>query len=286
VTEVLHRYLPDICLVQGDTTTAMAAGLACFYDRVPIGHIEAGLRSHDPQNPFPEEINRRVLGVLSTFHFAPTEGAVNNLLAEGIPRERIHLTGNTVIDALLMTAGRELSLPPNLHLKNDRFILVTAHRRENWGQPIRDICTALRRIVERNGVDVVYPVHPNPNIQKPVYEALARIDSIHLVPPLEYLDFVSLMKASTMLLTDSGGVQEEGPSLGKPVLVMRTTTERPEAIAAGCARLVGTNPETVVTEVEHLLHDDDAYRQMASVANPFGDGFAARRIVQILHDNM
>lgn len=286
VTEVLQRHQPDMCLVQGDTTTAMVAGLACFYSQIAVGHIEAGLRSHDRFNPFPEEINRRMLSVLSSFHFAPTEGAVQNLLAEGIPGEHVFLTGNTVIDALLMTASRNLPFPADLRLKHERFILVTAHRRENWGQPIRDICTALRRIAQRNAIDIVYPVHPNPNIKEPVYEALAGIETIHLVPPLEYLDFVSLMKASTLLLTDSGGVQEEGPSLGKPVLVMRETTERPEAIAAGCARLVGTSPDNVVNEVELLLGNKDAYDRMATIANPFGDGHAAERIVGILADNL
>lgn len=286
VTEVLHRHRPELCLVQGDTTTAMVAGLASFYSKVAVGHIEAGLRSHDRFNPYPEEINRRMLSVLSSFHFAPTEGSVQNLLAEGIPGERVFLTGNTVIDTLLMTASRNLPFPSKLRLKHERFILVTAHRRENWGQPIRDICTALRRIAERNDVDIVYPVHPNPNIEKPVFEALAGIETVHLVPPLEYLDFVSLMKACTLLLSDSGGVQEEGPSLGKPVLVLRETTERPEAVAAGCARLVGTSPDTIVGEVERLLDDKDAYDRMATIANPFGDGRAADRIVGILADNL
>jgi UDP-N-acetylglucosamine 2-epimerase (non-hydrolysing) len=286
VTEVLHRHRPDLCLVQGDTTTAMVAGLACFYSKIAVGHIEAGLRSHERFNPFPEEINRRMLSVLSSFHFAPTEGSVQNLLAEGIPGEQVFLTGNTVIDALLMAASRDLPFPSGLHLKHERFILVTAHRRENWGQPIRDICTALRRIAQRNTIDIVYPVHPNPNIKEPVYEALAGIETVHLVPPLEYLDFVSLMKASTLLLTDSGGVQEEGPSLGKPVLVMRETTERPEAVAAGCARLVGTSPDNVVAEVERLLGNKEAYDRMATIANPFGDGHAAERIVGILAENL
>lgn len=286
VTDTLHRYQPDLCLVQGDTTTAMVAGLACFYNKIAVGHIEAGLRSHDRFNPFPEEINRRMLSVLSSFHFAPTEGAVQNLLTEGIPGEHVHLTGNTVIDSLLMTASRDLPLPPGLRLKNERFILVTAHRRENWGQPIRDICVALRRIAERNDIDIVYPVHPNPNIKDPVYQALAGIETVHLVSPLEYLDFVSLMKSSTLLLTDSGGVQEEGPSLGKPVLVMRETTERPEAVAAGCARLVGTSPDNVVNEVKRLLDNKEEYDRMATTANPFGDGHAAERIVGILDDNL
>lgn len=286
VTEVLYRHRPDICLVQGDTTTAMVAGLACFYSKVAVGHIEAGLRSHDRFNPFPEEINRRMLSVLSSFHFAPTEGSVQNLLAEGIPGEHVFLTGNTVIDALLMTASRDLPFPSDLRLKHERFILVTAHRRENWGQPVRDICSALKRIAQRNAIDIVYPVHPNPNIKGPVHEALAGIETVHLVPPLEYLDFVGLMKSCTLLLTDSGGVQEEGPSLGKPVLVMRETTERPEAVAAGCARLVGTSPDNVVNEVERLLSDKEEYDRMATIANPFGDGHAAERIAGILSDNL
>lgn len=286
VTEVLHQHRPDLCLVQGDTTTAMVAGLACFYSNIAVGHIEAGLRSHNRTNPFPEEINRRMLSVLSSFHFAPTEGAVHNLLAEGVPTEHIFLTGNTVIDALLISASRDRAFPSCLHLKNEHFILVTAHRRENWGQPIRNICSALKRIVERNAVDIVYPVHPNPNIKEPVFEALARIESVHLIPPLEYLDFVSLMKASTLLLTDSGGIQEEGPSLGKPVLVMRETTERPEAVEAGCARLVGTSPDNVVAEVERLLKNKETYDRMSSIANPFGDGHAAERIVNILAEKL
>ena len=286
VTEVLHQHRPDLCLVQGDTTTAMVAGLACFYNKTAVGHIEAGLRSHERYNPFPEEINRRMLSVLSSFHFAPTEGAVRNLLAEGIPGEHVFLTGNTVIDALMMAASRDLPFPSDLHLKHERFILVTAHRRENWGRPIRDICTALRRIAERNAIDIVYPVHPNPNIKEPVFEALAGIETVHLVSPLEYLDFVSLMKSCTLLLTDSGGVQEEGPSLGKPVLVMRETTERPEAVAAGCARLVGTSPDNVVNEVERLLGNKEEYDRMATIANPFGDGHAAERIVGVLANNL
>lgn len=286
MAEVLKRHQPDLCLVQGDTTSAMVAGLACFYAKVPVGHIEAGLRSHDRFNPFPEEVNRRMLSVLASFHFAPTEGAVQNLLAEGIPEKQVFVTGNTVIDSLLMTASRDLPFPSDLRLKHEQFILVTAHRRENWGRPIRDICSALRRIAERNAIDIVYPVHPNPNIREPVVQALDGIETVHLVSPLEYLDFVSLMKSSALLLTDSGGVQEEGPSLGKPVLVMRETTERPEAVEAGCARLVGTSPDNVVKEVEKLLVNKEEYDRMATIANPFGDGHAAERIVGILADNL
>lgn len=286
VSEVLDEHRPNICLVQGDTATAMATGLACFYKKIPVGHIEAGLRSYDMMNPYPEEFNRKVLGVLSSLHFAPTEAAVRNLLAEGVPSERVHLTGNTVIDSLLLTASYNLPFPQHVKIKNNRFILVTAHRRENWGKPIYDICKSIRLIAERNKVDIVYPVHPNPNIKEPVYKNLSGIENVHLVDPLEYIDFVCMMKSCTLLLTDSGGVQEEGPSLGKPVLVLRETTERPEAVDAGCARLVGTSPQRVVSEVENLLNNKDVYQKMAIVANPFGDGRASERIVRLLVDNV
>ncbi len=286
VSKVIEEKQPDICLVQGDTTTAMVAGLASFYYKVPVGHVEAGLRTNNKYNPFPEEINRRLLSTLTTYHFAPTDAAVRSLLAEGIDKEDIYLTGNTVIDAFLMIAARNLKPKVDIGLKQGRFILVTAHRRENFGVPIRNICKALRKIVRRNDIQIVYPVHPNPNVQLPVYEELAKEKSIYLIPPLEYEDFVFMMKNCYLVLTDSGGVQEEAPSLGKPVLVMRETTERPEAVEAGVARLVGTETYNIVAEVEHLLHNQKAYEQMARSTNPFGDGKAAKRIVQVLEDRL
>ena len=286
VSDVIKEKHPDICLVQGDTTTAMVAGLASFYHKVPVGHVEAGLRTNDKYNPFPEEINRRLLSTLSTYHFAPTKSAVQSLLAEQLDKDKIYLTGNTVIDAFLMVANRNLQSNLDINVKPNDFILVTAHRRENFGIPIRNICKALKIIVRRNDIQIIYPVHPNPNIRIPVYDELANEKNIYLISPLKYEDFVYMLKNCYIVLTDSGGVQEEAPSLGKPVLVMRETTERPEAIEAGVARLIGTETQNIVAEVERLLHNPEAYKQMAHAANPFGDGKAAKRIAKILEDHL
>ena len=285
---VLEGERPDWVLVQGDTTTAAAASLAAFYARVSVGHVEAGLRTGDKWQPFPEEINRRIGGVIADLHFAPTEGARQNLLREGVPDHSIRVTGNTVIDALRWVAG----LPPTAEatellqrcgVRNgaagDRIILVTAHRRENFGQALADICGALRDLVRRHDVRVVYPVHLNPNVWKPVHELLDNVPNIILTPPLDYVSMVHLLRRSYLVLTDSGGLQEEAPGLGVPVLVLREVTERPEGVEAGAVRVVGTCRERIGAETSRLLEDDESYRRLARAVNPYGDGRAAERIV-------
>jgi UDP-N-acetylglucosamine 2-epimerase (non-hydrolysing) len=284
---VLAAEDPDWVLVQGDTTTVMAASVAAFYRRVKVGHVEAGLRTGDKHHPFPEEINRRVAGVVADLHFAPTAWARDNLLKEGAPPETIRVTGNPVIDALLNVAARpyDPDTGPLAGLPWDRrILLVTAHRRENFGRPLEDICAALIEIARRypNDVHIVYPVHPNPNVQRPVYSLLDGVSNISLLTALDYLPMVYLMKHCTLVLTDSGGIQEEAPGLGKPVLVLREKTERPEGVEAGTVRLVGTRAEIVVTEACRLLDDPAAYRQMAQAVNPYGDGHAADYIVNAL----
>jgi len=285
---VLQQERPDLLLVQGDTTTTFVAALAAYYHRIPVGHIEAGLRTGRKHDPFPEEVNRRLATHLSDFHFAPTEIARDNLLLEGISPDDILVTGNTVIDALLLTQARlaaepSLALDPLGPTNGTRLILVTAHRRESFGLPFRRICEAVRAIAEaRPDVTVVYPVHLNPNVQAPVREILEGISNVRLLKPLDYVSFVAFMKRAFILLTDSGGIQEEGPSLGKPVLVMREVSERPEAISAGTALLTGTNREAIVSAVKSLLDDPAFYKQMTSNPNPYGDGHAAERIVQFL----
>lgn len=285
---ILRQERPAVVLVQGDTTTTFAASLAAYYHHIPVGHIEAGLRTGKKYDPFPEEINRRLTTHLSDFHFAPTEVARRNLLLEGVRPESISVTGNTVIDALLLTQAR-LAEEPRLAVDyvgstdGSRIILVTAHRRESFGLPFRRICEAIRAIAERRrDVLVVYPVHLNPNVQAPVREILDGVPNVKLLAPLDYVSFVACMQRAYILLTDSGGIQEEGPSLRKPVLVMRETSERPEAIAAGTACLTGTDPEGIVGTVSSLLDDPARYKQMTSRPNPYGDGHAAERIVQFL----
>lgn len=283
IEPVLAAERPDIVLVQGDTTSAFVSALAAYYQRVAVGHVEAGLRTEDKYSPYPEEMNRRLVGVLADLHFAPTERARENLLREGVPADRIHVTGNTVIDALhLALASRKpWSVPALERLHPDsRLLLVTAHRRESFGPGFKRICEALARIVDRNPeVEVIYPVHLNPSVRGPVMSILGNHARIHLIEPLEYLPFVRLMERAHIILTDSGGIQEEAPGLGKPVLVLRDKTERPEAIEAGTARLVGTDVERIVGQTELLLRDDDEYARMARAVNPFGDGRAARRIL-------
>jgi UDP-N-acetylglucosamine 2-epimerase (non-hydrolysing) len=276
---------PDWVLVQGDTTTVMAAALAASYAEIKIGHVEAGLRTYDKKRPFPEEINRRVTGVIADKHFAPTPACRENLLRERIPPDTIHVTGNTVIDAVQAVAqmpyhGTDLQGVDF----SKRLILVTAHRRENFGAPLLDICHALAEIAHayRDSVQIVYPVHLNPNVQQTVYGCLGEIPNIVLLPPLDYLPLVHLMKNSAFILTDSGGIQEEAPGLGKPVLVMRDVTERPEAIESGNAQLVGTDQAKIIQWAGRLLTDETRYRRMAQAANPFGDGRAAQRIVRLL----
>jgi len=286
VERVLRRARPDMVMVQGDTTSALAAALTAFYQRIPVGHVEAGLRTSDKYSPYPEEMNRRLVSSLADLHFAPTRAARDNLLREGVPRGRIKVTGNTVVDAL-KAIRRSMALWRVSALDKiapgQRVILVTAHRRESFGTGFERICEALRTIVERNpDVEVVYPVHLNPNVRRPVRALLDRTPRVHLIKPLEYLPFVRLMERAYLILTDSGGIQEEAPALGKPVLVMRDVTERPEAVAAGTARLVGTDIDLIVSATERLLRSPAAYRRMARARNPFGDGRAATRIAAAL----
>jgi UDP-N-acetylglucosamine 2-epimerase (hydrolysing) len=271
---------PDLLLVQGDTTTTMAASLAAFYARVPVAHVEAGLRTGDPLHPWPEEVNRRVTTVIATHHFAPTEHARQNLLAERVAEEAITVTGNTVIDALLEVVAQKPSQAPPLPLRGRRLVLVTAHRRENFGEPLLEIIDALRDLAARYpDVDVVYPVHRNPNVDGPVRRGLGGVAGVHLIDPLEYKPFADLMNAAYLILTDSGGIQEEAPSLGKPVLVLRDETERPEAVEAGTVRLVGPHRAAIVRAASELLDSPEAYARMARAVNPYGDGKAAGRIV-------
>ncbi len=283
--EVLLAEKPDVLLAQGDTTTVMAAALACFYHRIPVGHVEAGLRTWDMQNPFPEEANRVIAGRLARWHFAPTEGSRQNLLREGAPDGDIIVTGNTVIDALLMTAAKELQLGIELDPAK-RLVLITSHRRENFGAPFRDICRAIQTLAERNPqVQFLYPVHPNPNVKDVAYEVLGEHANIHLCEPLDYAPFVAAMKRAYLIISDSGGVQEEAPALGKPVLVLRDETERPEAVEQGVVKLVGPNYERIVEEAQRLLDDEAAYRAMARGISPYGDGHGAERIVKVLRDH-
>lgn len=292
---VLDDFAPDIVLVHGDTTTSMAASLAAFYRQIPVGHVEAGLRTYNMLSPWPEEMNRQVTDRMCTYYFAPTEKSRQNLLRENVDATKIHVTGNTVIDALLMavdiiekkpqikTAIEDELRDKGYAMGNRPYILVTGHRRENFGEGFLNICKAIRQIAEKHTeMDIVYPVHLNPNVQKPVYELLSGTPNIYLVKPLDYLPFVYAMQHSTLLLTDSGGVQEEAPSLGKPVLVMRETTERPEAVEAGTVRLVGTDVAAIVGNVQELLHDPEVYRKMSESYNPYGDGHACERIVDAL----
>lgn len=268
----------DLILVQGDTTTVFVAALAAFYHRIPVGHVEAGLRTGDRDNPFPEEINRVLASHLSSLHFAPTQQARSNLLAEGIAESAIHVTGNTVIDALLAVVQRD----SDQHIDNEgrRRILVTAHRRESWGEPLREVCRALQDIVEMHrDVELIFPVHLNPNVRETVHQLLGERDRIILTEPLGYEQFAREMARSDLVLTDSGGIQEEAPSLGKPVLVLRNETERQEGVEAGTCLLVGPNRQRITHEVNRLLTDENAYREMATAVNPYGDGHAARRIV-------
>jgi UDP-N-acetylglucosamine 2-epimerase len=285
---ILEQERPDWALVQGDTTTVMAASLAAFHRRIKVGHVEAGLRSGDRNNPYPEEINRKVADAVADLHFAPTEGARQALLREGADPARVIVTGNTVIDALLDVASRP-HLPPDGPLQaawdsGRRLILVTAHRRESFGAPMREIFLALRDLAERfqDDTTIVYPVHLNPNVIGPAREILGATPNVLLLPPLDYAAFVHLMKRSTLILTDSGGIQEEAPSLGKPVLVMRSVTERPEGVAAGTALLVGADRARIVAAATQLLTDPAAYQRMANAVNPYGDGRASARIVESL----
>lgn len=279
-----NELAPDVVLAQGDTTTVMTAALVAFYQRIPFGHVEAGLRTHDLGNPFPEEMNRLVAGHLARWHFVPTERSRQNLLREGISDTVIHITGNTVIDALLEVAANDWPLDIPLDPRR-RLVLVTAHRRENFGEPLRAVCRAIRVLADRyEDIEVLYPVHPNPNVSAVAHELLGDHPRIRLCQPLDYAPFVEAQKRAFLILTDSGGVQEEAPALGKPVLVLRTETERPEAVDEGVVRLVGTDEAAIVREASRLLDDPVAYRDMARGISPYGDGKAAQRIVDALRD--
>ncbi len=296
--DVLKAHKPDALLVHGDTTTTLAAAMAGFYSGVPVGHVEAGLRTHDLQAPFPEEFNRQVASKLTKWHFAPTEFSQSNLLAEGVPQSSITVTGNTVIDALFWVLGRIeedqarrqglvafLTEQLGFDWQGQRFVLMTGHRRENFGDGFLQICHALKELAARYpAVRFVYPVHLNPNVQQPVNAILADVPNVHLIAPLDYEPFVYLLKHSHIVLTDSGGIQEEAPSLGKPVLVMRDVTERPEAVTAGTVRLVGADRCRIVSSVSELLDNDACYTVMARAHNPYGEGKACARIVSILRD--
>ena len=285
--DILGEIQPDLVLVQGDTTTVFAAALAAFYRRIKVGHVEAGLRTWDKYEPFPEEINRCLTDQLSDLLFVPTETGRANLLAASIPKERIFVTGNTVIDALLeiSAAGPSVDIPGLPDDPETKIILMTAHRRENFGEPLERVFQAVRRIAGlRKDVFFVYPVHPNPNVRGPAHKNLSGLDNVLLTEPLDYLSFVSLMKRSFLILSDSGGVQEEAPSLNKPVLILRDKTERPEVVEAGGARLVGSDPAVIFQEVLRLLSDPVHYRRMSRIVNPYGQGDAAARIVRIIRD--
>jgi UDP-N-acetylglucosamine 2-epimerase (non-hydrolysing) len=282
--EIIKKEKPNYLIVQGDTTTAMASSLAAFYQKVKVAHIEAGLRTWNKMHPYPEEINRKIIDAVSDLYFAHTEQARENLLREGIAEENIEVTGNTVIDALLEIAGREFDLKgtilENIPFSERRVILVTAHRRENFGQPLINICNAIKEIAMRHSnVLIVYPVHLNPNVNETVYSILGGIENVLLTEPLDYEPFVQLMRRSYLVLTDSGGLQEEAPSLGKPVLVLREVTERPEAIEAGTTQIVGTRPEKIIERTIGLLEDEKEYVRMSKGVNPYGDGRAGERIV-------
>lgn len=283
--EVLQRTKPDVVLVQGDTTTVMAAALAAFYCDIPVGHVEAGLRTWNMRNPFPEEMNRVVTDALAALHFAPTQRAMDALLHCGCKPETLHLTGNTVIDALLYAVDKLGDAPASAIDRSamERMILLTTHRRESFGAPIRNTFAAVRALIARYpDVHIVYPAHPNPNVQEAVKECLGGMDRVHVLEPQPYPEFVKLMRDSDIVLTDSGGVQEEAPTLGKPVLVLRDTTERPEGVDSGTARLIGTDTDRIIAETARLLDDTAAYEEMARAVNPYGDGKAGDRIADIL----
>jgi UDP-N-acetylglucosamine 2-epimerase (non-hydrolysing) len=292
--DLFKEYQPTLVLVHGDTTTTFSASLSAFYHRIPVAHVEAGLRTGNIYSPWPEEINRRLTSSIAYYHFAPTEEAKNNLLRESIESNRILVTGNTVIDALFHAISilesdddirKQIEQQFSFLKQDKRMILITGHRRENFGSGFENICQALKLLSKRSDIQLVYPVHLNPNVKEPVQRILAETDNIHLIEPLDYLPFVYLMKRAYLILTDSGGIQEEAPSLGKPVLVMRETSERPEGIASGKVRLVGTNKEKIISEIYKLLDDKNIYKQMAHSINPYGNGKAATLIANFLTQN-
>ncbi len=280
---VLEEVKPDVVLVHGDTSTTFVTALACFYLQIPVGHVEAGLRTYDIYSPYPEEFNRQAVSIISEYNFAPTELSKNNLIREGKPEDSIYVTGNTAIDALKTTVREDYTHPELEWAQDSRLIMITAHRRENLGQPMHNMFRAIRRVMEEHpDVKAIYPIHMNPVVRRAADEELGGCDRIHIIEPLEVLDFHNFLSRSYMILTDSGGIQEEAPSLGKPVLVMRDTTERPEGIAAGTLKLVGTDEDVIYENFKLLLNDSAAYDAMAKASNPYGDGFACKRIADIL----
>jgi UDP-N-acetylglucosamine 2-epimerase (non-hydrolysing) len=280
--KTLRRLEPEWVLVQGDTSTTLCGALAAFYEDVRVAHVEAGLRSGDEYAPFPEELNRRLVGRIASLHFCPTPGSAENLLEEAVPEDRVFMTGNTVIDALMWAAERARQIPPPVVRTRPRRILLTLHRRESQGEAMRAVCSAIRALASRPDCEIVFPVHRNPAVREVVLPELDGVEGVHLCEPLDYLPLVHVLESSDLVLTDSGGLQEEAPSLGKPVLVLRDRTERPEAVAAGVARLVGTNAGVIARTATTLLDDPLAYASMAHPENPFGDGLASRRIVRAL----
>ena len=298
-TKIFSKIVPDLIMVQGDTTTTFAASIAAYYNKIPIAHIEAGLRTKNIYSPFPEEVNRRITSIVSKYHFAPTKSAQNNLISEGFKKENIFITGNTVIDSLLKAIK---SIEKNkLNAKFDKIfqdkyginfstnkktLMVTGHRRENFGPGVKNICSALKHLALNNNIQIIYPVHLNPNVEEPVFQILKNQKNIFLIPPLEYEHFIYLMNKSFIVLTDSGGVQEEAPSLGKPILVMRDNTERPEGVAIGTAILVVTQKNKIIKNVEKLLIDKELYNKMSSTANPYGDGNASKRIFDVINSHL
>lgn len=285
--DVISEAKPDVVLVHGDTTTTFAGALASFYQEVPVGHVEAGLRTGNIYSPFPEEMNRKLTGSIATYHFAPTDSSESNLLKENISPDHLYVTGNTVIDALKTTVKEDYDfkndLLNSLNYSNRKIILMTTHRRENLGAPMRQVYQAIRRLVEEyDDVEVIFPVHKNPKVREIVREELGHMERIHLIDPLDYEPFANVMARSYLLMTDSGGIQEEAPALGKPVLVLRDTTERPEAVKAGTVRLVGTDLDTVYEAAKELIVDQEAYHHMSNAVNPYGDGQASRRIIEAL----
>lgn len=285
IKQVLEEFKPDIVLVHGDTSTTFVTALACFYMQIPVGHVEAGLRTYNIYSPYPEEFNRQAVGIIAKCNFAPTEKAKDNLLREGKDESSIYVTGNTAIDALMTTISEDYRHPILDWAKGSRLILLTAHRRENLGEPLHNMFSAIKRIVdEHEDIKVVYPIHMNPVVREAANDILANHDRIKLIEPLEVIDFHNFMANSYLILTDSGGIQEEAPSLGKPVLVMRDTTERPEGIEAGTLKLVGTSEEVIYREFNKLLTDEQEYHKMSTASNPYGDGKASERIVKILKE--
>lgn len=283
IKAVLEEVKPDVVLVHGDTSTTFVTALACFYMQIPVGHVEAGLRTNDICSPYPEEFNRQAVSIISRYNFAPTEQARQNLLSEGKRPESIFVTGNTAIDALRTTVREDYSHPELVWASDSRLILITAHRRENLGEPMKNMFRAIRRVMdEHTDVKAIYPIHMNPIVRKTADEFLGGDDRIHIIEPLDVLDFHNFLARCFLVLTDSGGIQEEAPSLGKPVLVMRNTTERPEGIAAGTLKLVGTDEEVIYRSFKQLLEDNEEYARMSNACNPYGDGFACKRIADIL----